>query len=178
MKFELKKDLIKHELGDFARLIESQEGDLKLNELSFDEHLEYLLEACKQTYRVCYIRMPDLIRNFENHRDDLRELTKYRKRIGNYNILIIDEWLNYKLPEKDAKMLYELFEQRSGVNPTIFVGQFPVDEWHDRMGGGTQADSIMDRIVHNAYEIPSSDTNLRKIYDSKKLKKLVDEIEK
>lgn len=255
MKFELKKDLIKHELGDFARLIESQERDLKLSELSFDEHLEYLLEAlvserenrlinrlikganfkypmasiesldfdarqikkntllnlatmgfvknatnliitgptgagktylacalgieaCKQTYRVCYIRMPDLMRNFENHRDDLRELTKYRKRIGNYNILIIDEWLNYKLPEKDAKMLYELFEQRSGVNPTIFVGQFPVDEWHDRMGGGTQADSIMDRIVHNAYEIPSSDTNLRKIYDSKKLKKLVDEIEK
>ena len=53
-----------------------------------------------------------------------------------------------------------------------------VDEWHDRIGGGTQADSIMDRIVHNAYEIPSSDTNLRKIYDSKKLKKLVDEIEK
>lgn len=75
-------------------------------------------------------------------------------------------------------MLYELFKQRSGVKPTIFVGQFPVDEWHDRIGGGTQADSIMDRIVHNAYEIPSSDTNLRKIYDSKKLKKLVDEIEK
>lgn len=135
------------------------------------------IEACKQTYRVCYIRMPDLMRNFENHRDDLRELTKYRKRIGNYHLLIIDEWLNYKLPEKDAKMLYELFEQRSGVNPTIFVGQFPIDEWHERMGGGTQADSIMDRIVHNAYEIPSSETNLRKIYESKKLKKLVEEIE-
>ncbi len=56
-------------------------------------------------------------------------------------------------------------------------GQFPIDEWHERMGGGTQADSIMDRIVHNAYEIPSSETNLRKLYESKKLKKLVDEIE-
>lgn len=254
MNFELKKNLIKHELGDLARLIESQEGDIRLSELSYDEHLEYLLEtlvlerenrlinrlikaanfkypmasiesldfesrqikkstlinlaamgfvknatnliitgptgagktylacalgieACKQTYRVCYVRMPDLMRNFENHRDDIRELTKYRKRIGNYHVLIIDEWLNYKLPEKDAKMLYELFEQRSGINPTIFVGQFPVDEWHDRMGGGTQADSIMDRIVHNAYEIPSSETNLRKIYDSMKLKKLVAEIE-
>ncbi len=74
-------------------------------------------------------------------------------------------------------MLYELLEQRSGVNPTIFVGQFPIDEWHERMGGGTQADSIMNRIVHNAYEIPSSETNLRKLYESKKLKKLVDEIE-
>lgn len=51
-------------------------------------------------------------------------------------------------------------------------------EWHDRLGGGTQADSIMDRIVHNAYEIPRSETNLRKIYESKKLADLKAEIEK
>ncbi len=63
------------------------------------------------------------------------------------------------------------------MHPTIFVGQYPIDEWHDRLGGGTQADSIMDRIVYNAYEIPTNETNLRKIYDSKKLKKLMDEIE-
>ena len=254
MKFELKKNLIKHELRDLARLIEGQENDITLMDLSYSEHLEYLLneliserenklinrlikaanfkypmasiesldydarqvkkstiinlatcgfintatnliitgptgagktylscalgiEACKKTYRVCYVRMPDLMRNFESRRDDLRELTKYRKRMGNYHILIIDEWLNYKLPEKDAKMLYELFEQRSGANPTIFVGQFEVAEWHERLGGGTQADSIMDRIVHNAYQIPSTETNLRKIYDSKKLENLRAEIE-
>ncbi|NBJ92912.1 ATP-binding protein [Parablautia muri] len=135
------------------------------------------VEACRQTYRVLYIRMPDLMRNFENQNDNLRGLTKYRKRIGNYQILIRDEWLNYKLTEKDAKNLYELFEQRSGNNATIFVGQYPVDEWHNRPGGGTQADSIMDRIIHNAYEIPTNETNLRKLYDSKKLKRLVDKIE-
>lgn len=128
------------------------------------------VEACRQTYRVLYIRMPDLMRNFENQSDILRALTKYRKRIGNYQILILDEWLNYKLSEKDAKNLYELFEQRSGNNSTIFVGQYLADEWHNRLGGGTQADSSMDRIIHNAYEIPASETNLRKLYDSKKLK--------
>ena len=79
--------------------------------------------------------MPDLMRNFENQSDNLRELAKYRKRIGNYHILILDEWLNYKLSEKDAKNLYELSEQRSGNNSTIFVGQYPVDEWHGRLGG-------------------------------------------
>ena len=99
------------------------------------------IEACKQTYRVMYIRMPDLMRNFENLRENLRELTKYRKRMGNYQLLILDEW-------------------------------------HNRLVGGTQADSIMDRIIHNAYEIPTSETNLRKMYDSKKLKRLVEEIEK
>lgn len=61
---------------------------------------------------------------------------------------------------KDAKNLYELFEQRSGNNPTIFVGQYPFDEWHNRLGGGTQTDSIMDRIIHNAYEIPTNETTL------------------
>ena len=39
------------------------------------------VEACRQTYRVLYIRMPDLMRNFENQSDNLRELTKYRKRM-------------------------------------------------------------------------------------------------
>ena len=76
------------------------------------------------------------------------------------------------------RVLYELFEQRTGVHPTIFVGQYPIEEWHGRLGGGTQADSIMDRIVYNSFEIPKNRTNLRKIYDSKKLKKLIDEIEK
>ena len=134
-------------------------------------------EACRQTYRVLYIRMPDLMRNFENQSDNLRELTKYRKRIGNYQILILDEWLNYKLTEKDAKNLYELFEQRSGNNSTIFVGQYHVDECYNQLGRGTQANSIMDRIIHNAYEISTNETKLRKLHNSRKLKKLVDEIE-
>ncbi len=72
--------------------------------------------------------------------------------------------------KRNANILYELFEQRCGTNPTIFVGHYPVDEWHDRLGGGTQADSIMDRIVYNAYEIPTSETNLKKIYGTKRLK--------
>ena len=254
MNIELKKCLSVLEMGDLVRIIESQEKDVTLSDLSWDERLELLLEtfvqerenrminrliknayfkypsaslesldydsrqikkstiinlaamgfvgtatnliitgptgagktylacalgieACKQTYRTYYIRMPDLMRNFENQKDNLRELNKYRKRIGNYNILIIDEWLNYRLNEKEAKILYELFEQRSGNNPTIFVGQYPRDEWYDRLGGGTQAESILDRIVHNSYEIPTSETNLRKMYDSRKLQKLIDQIE-
>ena len=63
------------------------------------------IEACKQTYRVLYIRMPDLMRSFETYRDDIRALTRYRKRIGNYQLLILDEWLNYKVSERDAKTL-------------------------------------------------------------------------
>ena len=118
--------------------------------------------------------MTDLLRNFENQKDNIRELKKYQRRIGNYNVLILDEWLGHKLSDKDAKWIYELMELRSGEHPTIFVGQYPSDTWHERLGGGTIADAIMDRIIHNSYPIRSSETNLRKIYDEQKLKKLLE----
>ena len=132
------------------------------------------VEACKKSYRSYYVRMPDMIRNFENQRDNIRELKKYQRRIGNYHVLIVDEWLCQKLTEKDSKWIYELVEQRSGINPTIFVGQYKIDDWYERFGGGTMAESIMDRIIHNSYPIETKETYLRKIYDQKKLKQLLD----
>ena len=81
------------------------------------------VEACKQTLRTCYMRMPDMLGHFQNHKDNLREQIRYRKRLGNYKVLIIDEWLNYKINERESKFIYELIEQRCGNSPTIFVGQ-------------------------------------------------------
>lgn len=134
------------------------------------------VEACKQTLRTCYVRMPDMLGHFQNHKGNLREQIRYRKRLGNYKVLIIDEWLNYKINERESKFIYELIEQRCGNSPTIFVGQYDVEDWHERLGGGTQADSIMDRIIHNSYTIPTTDNNLRKLYDSKKAKVVIDSL--
>ncbi len=56
--------------------------------------------------------------------------------------MIIDEWLSYKINERESIFIYELIEQRCGNSPTIFVGQYDVEDWHEGLGGGTQADSI------------------------------------
>ncbi|MCD7822939.1 MAG: ATP-binding protein [Oscillospiraceae bacterium] len=133
-------------------------------------------EACRQSLRTCYIRMPDMLGHFGYHKDNLREQVRYRKRLSNYKVLIIDEWLNYKINERESKFIYELIEARCGNNPTIFVSQYGTEDWHDRLGGGTQADSIMDRIIHNSYKIPTTDNNLRKLYDSKKAKAVIDSL--
>ncbi len=69
-----------------------------------------------------------------------------------------------------------MIEQRCGNNPTIFVSQYDIADWHKRLGGGTQVDSIMDRIIHNSYTIPTTDTNLRKIYDSKKALSIIENL--
>lgn len=190
MNIEIRKQLAVLELGDLAAVIENQEKDVSLVDLNYNDRLEHLLteliterqnrligvEACKQTLRTCYIRMPDMPGHFQNHKDNLREQVRYRKRLGNYKVLIIDEWLNYKINERESKFIYELIEQRCGNSPTIFVGQYDVEDWHERLGGGTQADSIMDRIIHNSYAIPTTDNNLRKLYDSQKAKAVIDSL--
>ncbi len=190
MNIEIRKQLAVLELGDLAAVIENQEKDVSLVDLNYNDRLEHLLteliterqnrligvEACKQTLRTCYIRMPDMLGHFQNHKDNLREQVRYRKRLGNYKVLIIDEWLNYKINERESKFIYELIEQRCGNSPTIFVGQYDVEDWHERLGGGTQADSIMDRIIHNSYAIPTTDNNLRKLYDSQKAKAVIDSL--
>ena len=253
MNSEIKKELCVLELGDLASIIEKQEHDISLIDLSYDERMDALLsevitlrknnlikkliknanlkypqasiesldceareidknkvinlasmgfvsaatnliitgptgagktylasvlgiEACRQTMRTCYIRMPDMLSHIQTHKDNLREQVRYRKRLGNYKLLIIDEWLNYKINERESRFIYELIEHRCGNNPTIFVGQYGISDWHERLGGGTQADSIMDRIIHNSYEFPTSDNNLRKLYDSKKAQSVIDSL--
>ena len=134
------------------------------------------IEACRMTLRTCYVRMPDMLSHIQTHKDNLREQVRYRKKLGNYKLLIIDEWLNYRLNEKESRFIYELIAQRHENNPTVFVSQFGVSDWHERLGGGTVADSIMDRIIHNSYELPASDNNLRKLYDSRKAQSVIDSL--
>lgn len=48
MKVELKKNLSLLELSDLVKIIEEQERDIKLVDLSYDERLELLLDALVQ----------------------------------------------------------------------------------------------------------------------------------
>jgi DNA replication protein DnaC len=38
----------------------------------------------------------------------------------------------------------------------------PVDSWHAQIGDPTIADSILDRLVHNAYRIEMNGESMRK----------------
>ena len=48
------------------------------------------------------------------------------------------------------------------VRLTILTSQPPVSRWHEQIGDPTIADSILDRLIHNAYRIESKGESLRK----------------
>jgi hypothetical protein len=45
---------------------------------------------------------------------------------------------------------------------TVLTSQLPVEKWHAQIGDPTVADSILDRLVHNAYRIELAGESIRK----------------
>ena len=69
-----------------------------------------------------------------------------------------DEVMPVLNAHKDA---LELTERRYDNSSTIYCSQYGIDDWHRRMGGGAHAESVLDRIVHNAIRIEMGDVNMR-----------------
>jgi DNA replication protein DnaC len=48
------------------------------------------------------------------------------------------------------------------LKKTILTSQIPVAQWHEQIDDPTSADSILDRLVYNAYRIELEGESMRK----------------
>jgi len=78
---------------------------------------------------------------------------KVRKQYQKVSLLILDEWLLLPLTNSEARDVLEIVEARHKRASTIFSSQFAPAGWHGKIGEGTLADAILDRIVHDSYTI-------------------------
>ena len=115
--------------------------------------------ACRKYFKVRYIRMPELL-------DELsvaKATGTFQKAIRAYtkaDLLILDEWLIRCLTPQETYNLLEIVEARvnSPKGSMIFCTQYNNEEWYGRIDpeaaeGSPISEAIMDRIVHNAYDI-------------------------
>lgn len=113
--------------------------------------------ACRKFKSVKYIRMPELL-------DELsiaKGCGTFKKTIKSYkkvDLLILDEWLIRPLTAQEAYDLLEIVESRCEAGSIIFCTQYESVEWYDRINPDPNMDSpisdaIMDRIIHNSYEV-------------------------
>jgi DNA replication protein DnaC len=110
------------------------------------------IAACRNFYTVKYIRLPDLLNELAVARGQgiYQKVMKQYKRVS---LLILDEWLLVPLSNSEARDLLEIVEARHKKASTIFSSQFAPGGWHGKIGEGTLADAILDRIVHDSYTI-------------------------
>jgi DNA replication protein DnaC len=110
------------------------------------------IAACQQFYHVQYTRLPDLLDELAIARGE-GTYRKVMKKYTKQDLLILDEWLLTSLKDSEARDLLEIVESRHQNGSTIFCSQFDPRGWHEKIGEGTLADAILDRIVHDSYSI-------------------------
>ncbi|QQK77783.1 ATP-binding protein [Salicibibacter cibarius] len=113
------------------------------------------VQACRQFFKVQYTRLPDLLEEFKiakYQQDD--SYVKLMRKLLKVDLLILDEWLLHALTNEEAALLLEIINaRRQEKQSNIFCSQFDIDGWYEKLGDGTLAEAILDRIVHDAYDI-------------------------
>jgi DNA replication protein DnaC len=123
-------------------------------------------KACRDGFTALYLRAPQLFRDLALARADgsLRALLGRWARI---DVLIVDDWAMAPLSESERRDFLEVCEDRYQLRSTILTSQLPIAQWHTQIGDPTVADSILDRLVHNAHRIEMQGESMRKRKNAK-----------
>jgi DNA replication protein DnaC len=75
---------------------------------------------------------------------------------------LVDDFAMAPLNDDERRSFLEVCDDRYGRRSTVLTSQLPVESWHAQIGDPTIADSILDRLVHNAYRIAMDGESIRK----------------
>jgi DNA replication protein DnaC len=118
-------------------------------------------KACRDGYAAWYTRAAQLFRDLSLARAD-GSLRTLLARLARLDVLVVDDWAMAPLADTERRDFLEICEDRYQAHSTVLTSQLPVAQWHEQIGDPTLADSILDRLVHNAYRIEMRGESLRK----------------
>jgi DNA replication protein DnaC len=118
-------------------------------------------KACRDGYTVYYARAAQLFRELAlAHADG--SFSRLLRRLAQTDVLVIDDWAMAPLADPERRDFLEICDDRYQTRSTILTSQVPVADWHAQVGDPTAADSILDRLVHNAHRIELNGDSMRK----------------
>jgi len=160
-----KTEMLKHSLGTYIKKAQNiiLSGPTGVGKTYIACAMGYA--ACSQGIQVIYLRLSDFFKR-------INEKASYRDKYSQVPLLILDDWGLKKFSLEETGELSDLFERRYGRVSTIISGQVPSTSWHELFPDPTQADSILDRIVHNAHAYSISGESMRKAIGKQSLESL------
>ena len=118
-------------------------------------------KACREGYTTEYRRMPRFFPELGLAKGD-GSYNKLLLRLAKTDLLILDDWGLAPFTDEGRRDLLEILEDRHSKKSTLITSQIPIAKWHEVIGNPTLADAIMDRLVHNAYQITLKGESMRK----------------
>jgi DNA replication protein DnaC len=118
-------------------------------------------KACRDGFSVLHKRTAELLRELAvAHADG--SLGRMLVRLSRIDVLLLDDFAMAPLKDSERRDFLEICDDRYQRRSLILTSQVPVAHWHEQIGDPTIADSILDRLVHNAYRIELKGDSLRK----------------
>jgi DNA replication protein DnaC len=118
-------------------------------------------KACREGFTALYHRVPRLLSELATGKADGR-YSKLLANLARADVLVLDDLCLHPFTDAQRRDLLEILEDRYGRRSTVVTSQLPVAAWHDAIGDATLADAVLDRLVHNAYELPLKGESKRK----------------
>ena len=118
-------------------------------------------KACRDGFTAFYTRASQLFRDLALARAD-GSLRTMLTRLARLDLLVVDDWAMAPLADTERRDFLEICEDRYQIRSMILTSQLPVAKWHEQIGDPTLADSILDRLVHNAHRIEMQGESMRK----------------
>ena len=118
-------------------------------------------KACRDGYSAYSVRTTQLFRELAlAHADG--SFSRLLRRLALTDVLVIDDWAMVPLTDVERRDFLEICDDRYQTRSTILTSQIPVANWHAQVGDPTSADSILDRLMHNAHRIELKGDSMRK----------------
>jgi DNA replication protein DnaC len=118
-------------------------------------------KVCRDGYSVLHKRMNELFRDLAvAHADG--SIGRVLLKLSRVDVLLLDDFAMAPLKDSERRDFLEICDDRYQRRSMILTSQMPVAHWHEQIGDPTIADSILDRLVHNAHRIELQGESMRK----------------
>jgi DNA replication protein DnaC len=118
-------------------------------------------KACRDGHTALFHKAAEMFRDLATARADGSH-SKLLHGMSRVDVLVVDDFCMAPLTEAERRDFLEICDARYQTHSTLLTSQLPVASWHAQIGDPTVADSILDRLVHNAHRIELQGESMRK----------------
>jgi len=118
-------------------------------------------KACRDGFTVLHKRTSELFRDLAvAHADG--SFGRVLLKLSRIDVLLLDDFAMAPFKDSERRDVLEICDDRYQRRSLILTSQVPIAHWHEQIGDPTIADSILDRIIHNAYRVELKGESMRK----------------
>jgi len=118
-------------------------------------------KACRDGFSVLHKKTSELFRELAIAQAD-GSLGRMLSRLAEIDVLLLDDFAMAPLKDSERRDFLEVCDDRYQRRSMILTSQMPVVHWHEQIGDPTIADSILGRLLHNAYRLELNGESIRK----------------